>query len=172
MWDGRAYQEGFPPNTICGLYARDEIDVAMFTTGHEAEVEFRARAARRSTSFALSYTFVNIALDSSTLTHNHMKPFKVAGSLCSWSMNVNECGDTCWIFSPGYPGIYPPNVSCQYRVTSDDPNTMLQLTFDNTGPGMIKYEALILCLMHCTFIFLVLHIAVKHSNGMSVAMIV
>ena len=60
MWDGRAYQEGFPPNTICGWYARDEIDVAMFTTGHEAEVEFRARAARRSTSFALSYTFVNI----------------------------------------------------------------------------------------------------------------
>ena len=59
IWDGRSYDHGFPPNTICGGYGRDDIDMAVFTTGHEAEVEFCASALRPSTSFALSYTFVN-----------------------------------------------------------------------------------------------------------------
>ncbi|KAK2177423.1 hypothetical protein NP493_598g00000 [Ridgeia piscesae] len=130
---------------MCGGYDKAAIDVAVFTTGHEAEVEFCASALRPSTSFALSYTFVNTGLDStmhSALTHNHMKPFKVAGSLCSWSMDVNDCGDSCWIFSPGYPGIYPPNVTCQYRVTTDDPDTMLQLTFDNSGTGLFYFSSL------------------------------
>ncbi|KAK2176944.1 hypothetical protein NP493_628g00008 [Ridgeia piscesae] len=54
-------------------------------------------------------------------------------------MDVNDCGDSCWIFSPGYPGIYPPNVTCQYRIITNDSNTMLQLTFDNKGTGHITY---------------------------------
>ena len=60
MWDGLADQQGPAPNTLCGSYAMDDIDAAMFATGHEAEVEFHASAVRPSTSFALSYTFVNL----------------------------------------------------------------------------------------------------------------
>ncbi|XP_006620820.1 uncharacterized protein LOC102680309 isoform X3 [Apis dorsata] len=58
---------------------------------------------------------------------------------CDWIYNDTDCLDGCVLASPGYPGLYPPNIRCLYSITS--------------GPRMsiaINFTAVLLPEKHCT----------------------
>ncbi|PBC34598.1 Cubilin [Apis cerana cerana] len=37
---------------------------------------------------------------------------------CDWVYKDTDCLDGCVLASPGYPGLYPPNIRCLYSITS------------------------------------------------------
>ncbi|KOC67493.1 hypothetical protein WH47_10945 [Habropoda laboriosa] len=37
---------------------------------------------------------------------------------CDWVYEDTDCRDGCVLASPGYPGLYPPNIRCLYLITS------------------------------------------------------
>ncbi|XP_012351085.1 uncharacterized protein LOC100871724 isoform X6 [Apis florea] len=58
---------------------------------------------------------------------------------CDWVYKDTDCLDGCVLASPGYPGLYPPNIRCLYSITS--------------GPRMsiaINFTAVLLPEKHCT----------------------
>ncbi|XP_071862957.1 uncharacterized protein [Bombus fervidus] len=58
---------------------------------------------------------------------------------CDWYYKDTDCLDGCVLASPGYPGLYPPNIRCLYSITS--------------GPRMsiaINFTAVLLPEKHCT----------------------
>ncbi|XP_003394054.1 uncharacterized protein LOC100643756 [Bombus terrestris] len=58
---------------------------------------------------------------------------------CDWYYKDTDCLNGCVLASPGYPGLYPPNIRCLYSITS--------------GPRMsiaINFTAVLLPEKHCT----------------------
>ncbi len=58
-------------------------------------------------------------------------------SVCEWTVALEDCGSGyCSVMSPGYPGIYPPDLDCHYHIFTDDATSTLQLSFqtDSTKP--------------------------------------
>ncbi|EZA46937.1 hypothetical protein X777_00539 [Ooceraea biroi] len=37
---------------------------------------------------------------------------------CDSVYEDTDCHDGCVLASPGYPGLYPPNIRCRYLITS------------------------------------------------------
>lgn len=54
---------------------------------------------------------------------------------CDWSYSDYACQQTqgrpCRIASPGFPGIYPPHVTCRYMVTMSAAKMRVRLTFSS-----------------------------------------
>ena len=37
-------------------------------------------------------------------------------TVCDWLIAVDTCIDGCSLITPGYSGIYPPNIKCRYTI--------------------------------------------------------
>ncbi|XP_017762965.1 PREDICTED: uncharacterized protein LOC108552808 [Eufriesea mexicana] len=65
---------------------------------------------------------------------------------CDWVYEDTECHNGCVLASPGYPGLYPPNIRCRYLITA--------------GPRMsiaINFTAVLLPINHCTDDFIAVY---------------
>ena len=53
-------------------------------------------------------------------------------TVCDWRVTLDACQDEagCDVVSPGFPGIYPPNTECRYRIRGP-PGTMTKLQFES-----------------------------------------
>nr|XP_003706760.1 PREDICTED: uncharacterized protein LOC100877900 [Megachile rotundata] len=58
---------------------------------------------------------------------------------CDWVYEDTDCHDGCILASPGYPGLYPPNIRCRYLITS---GTRMSIA--------INFTAVLLPYNHCT----------------------
>nr|KAF7417080.1 hypothetical protein H0235_011611 [Vespula pensylvanica] len=47
---------------------------------------------------------------------------------CDWVYENTDCHDGCVLASPGYPGLYPPNIRCRYLITSG-PRVSIAINF-------------------------------------------
>ncbi|KZC07540.1 PREDICTED: uncharacterized protein LOC107185845 [Dufourea novaeangliae] len=58
---------------------------------------------------------------------------------CNWVYKDTNCRGGCVLASPGYPGLYPPNIRCRYLITSDPRMSIA-----------INFTAVLLPANHCT----------------------
>ncbi len=62
LWDG-LQQPGrypYPPNTLCGDYDTDQINVDKYSTQPLAEIEFWTEDYHRHVTFSLTYKYINL----------------------------------------------------------------------------------------------------------------
>ncbi|XP_076760042.1 uncharacterized protein LOC143428794 [Xylocopa sonorina] len=65
--------------------------------------------------------------------------YPVNNTECDWVYEDTDCHDGCVLASPGYPGLYPPNIRCLYLITSDPRMSIA-----------INFTAVLLPYNHCT----------------------
>lgn len=67
--------------------------------------------------------------------HGTIQAFFPADADCDWQYQQSDCvpdarfNNTCRMASPGYPGLYPPNRTCRYRVSLQSPFQPLTIKF-------------------------------------------
>ncbi|XP_054006507.1 uncharacterized protein LOC128891206 [Hylaeus anthracinus] len=56
--------------------------------------------------------------------------YPVNNTECDWVYEDTDCHDGCVLASPGYPGLYPPNIRCLYLITSG-PRMSIAINFSS-----------------------------------------
>ncbi|CAH1775660.1 unnamed protein product [Owenia fusiformis] len=122
-----------PDTVICGQFRHGQIKLKKVTYSHTAFVEFRSNKLRKHNSFDISVDFEDIdridMTPSPEYTFGDLKYQNglVENSVCDWEIPVERCYGKCRIMSPGYPGIYPPNTRCKYKITNNEEQQRVEL---------------------------------------------
>ncbi|BES90735.1 Hypothetical protein NTJ_03543 [Nesidiocoris tenuis] len=122
--DGMNPREVPEGTKICGINERFTPPALLFGDNGPATLLFRVTEPTARSQFMAYYSFTSI-------TQSLGPGFRPAGgklldgSVCDWMYHETSCkGSSCYIASPSFPGIYPPNTKCQYRVTIPQRGTL------------------------------------------------
>lgn len=132
IWDGlkKPGHHPFPPNTLCGKYKPEEINIKKLTTRKTGEVVFYSDSRRRGDIFLLTYKYINLELEKAAFPKQIEHNMVLGKSVCDWEILIESCSQGyCDIVSPGYPGIYPPDIQCRYHIYTNNNTSTLQLIF-------------------------------------------
>uniref|UniRef100_A0A146LBY2 Cubilin n=3 Tax=Lygus hesperus TaxID=30085 RepID=A0A146LBY2_LYGHE len=109
---------------ICGINERFSPPALIFGDNGPATLMFRVTEPTVRSQFMAYYSF--------TTTGQTLGPgFRplggklLDGTVCDWMYHESNCkGTTCYLSSPSFPGMYPPNSKCHYRITLSQHSTV------------------------------------------------
>lgn len=106
-----------------------------FIQGNDLPVS-RIQNGRKRTVTEQAIFLHSIRFFSSFANEISKKPKKLGGTRvtsteCDWTYNDYACqqDNSCAIASPGFPGIYPPNIICRYLIATSSAHTRVKITF-------------------------------------------
>ncbi|XP_015187832.1 PREDICTED: uncharacterized protein LOC107072421 [Polistes dominula] len=122
---------------VCGRNKRFDRPVVLFSDKPVATLHMQINENTTRSQFLAYFSFSSKASTSVGLPIKGGLP--VNNTECDWIYENTDCQDGCVLASPGYPGLYPPNIRCRYLITS--------------GPRVsiaINFTAVLLPHNHCT----------------------
>ena len=122
---------------VCGLNERFDRPVVLFSDKPAPVLHMQINENTTRSQFLAYFSFSSKASMSVGWPVKGGDP--VNNTECDWVYEDTDCHDGCVLASPGYPGLYPPNIRCRYLITS--------------GPRMsiaINFTAVLLPDNHCT----------------------
>ncbi|XP_024947833.1 uncharacterized protein LOC107274742 isoform X2 [Cephus cinctus] len=111
---------------VCGRNERFDRPVVLFSDKSVAILHMQINENTTRSQFLAYFSFASNASSSVGLPARGGKP--VSNEVCDWEYDEKSCRKGCILTSPGYPGLYPPNTRCRYRITSS-PRVTVNLNF-------------------------------------------
>ncbi|XP_018312084.1 uncharacterized protein [Mycetomoellerius zeteki] len=122
---------------VCGRNQRFDRPVVLFSDKPIATLHMQINENTTRSQFLAYFSFSSKASTSVGWPVRGGHP--VNNTECDSVYEDTDCHDGCVLASPGYPGLYPPNIRCRYLITS--------------GPRIsiaINFTAVLLPYNHCT----------------------
>ncbi|XP_076237121.1 uncharacterized protein LOC143180943 [Calliopsis andreniformis] len=101
---------------VCGRNERFDRPVVLFSDKPEPILHMQINEKTTRSQFLAYFSFSSKASASVGWPVKGGDP--VNNTECDWVYEDTDCHDGCVLASPGYPGLYPPNVRCRYLITS------------------------------------------------------
>ncbi|KAG7206256.1 hypothetical protein KM043_003648 [Ampulex compressa] len=122
---------------VCGRNERFDRPVVLFSDKPITTLHMQINENTTRSQFLAYFSFSSKASVSVGWPVKGGRP--VNNTECDWVYEDTDCHDGCVLASPGYPGLYPPNIRCLYLITA--------------GPRIsigINFTAVLLPYNHCT----------------------
>jgi len=121
--------------SLCGGNERYSPPVVFFTDTDDtaATLTLKSGDATRRGKLLAHFSFTAVDHQSLGLRMHGATP--VHGTDCDWSYQQSDCtgkyNNSCSLATPGYPGLYPPDRTCHYRIALQSPFQPLTLQFQS-----------------------------------------
>ncbi|KAK7595221.1 hypothetical protein V9T40_001654 [Parthenolecanium corni] len=116
---------------ICGENERFSPPVVLFVDKGEATLTLRIEETTARSQFLAYYSFTSFN-NSQGLGFKPSGGKRIENTGCDWLYQDFTCisrADGCALASPGFPGLYPSNVTCRYHITMSSLRTQVKLIF-------------------------------------------
>lgn len=122
---------------VCGRNERFDPPIVLFSDKAAAILHMQINENTSRSQFLAYFSFASNASTSVGYPVRGGNP--VNNTECDWVYEDMECPRDCILASPGYPGVYAPNMRCRYLITSSRQVSIV-----------INFTAVLMPHNHCT----------------------